>query len=364
MLGQRASGYGVLGAALALALMLLTEEPLTTWPQRLARLCMFGPAIAAVAAALTLAQARAGGESSRIAAEQARAAAEQARANAEQAQAFAAELQRRLDDAEARCADAIARLEEAEQSGGDSGALQAQIAQQQQRIAALEREVATADNVRSFAAETEREIAQLQRDLRETRSKLTQMTLERDRLELEVRDSRSDSETTNERAPLDARELARIEARRAAAAGRGDNVADPEDTANFDVARFEKMIAQTTELEKRLAGYERDNKLLQQRLAETEQQLRDAIDGADDDDANVTRTGGGLPIEIHDHVAVLEESIDSLRANMRAASDETAVMDQSDSVIAVASAVSQAAEHIERARAAIRALARTIGMTS
>lgn len=62
MLGQRASGYGVLGAALALALMRLTEEPLTTWPQRLARLCMFAPAIAAVAAALTLAQARAGGE--------------------------------------------------------------------------------------------------------------------------------------------------------------------------------------------------------------------------------------------------------------------------------------------------------------
>ena len=47
---------------------------------------------------------------------------------------------------------------------------------------------------------------------------------------------------------------------------------------------------------------------------------------------------------------------------MRAASDETAMMDPSDSVIAVSSAVSAAAEHIERARAAVRALASSIGM--
>jgi hypothetical protein len=41
---------------------------------------------------------------------------------------------------------------------------------------------------------------------------------------------------------------------------------------------------------------------------------------------------------------------------MRAASDETAMMDPSDSVVAVSSAVSQAAEHVERARDAVRAL--------
>ena len=53
---------------------------------------------------------------------------------------------------------------------------------------------------------------------------------------------------------------------------------------------------------------------------------------------------------------MLEESIDSLRANMRAASDETAMMDQTESVVAVASAVSQAAEHVERARDALKVL--------
>ena len=59
---------------------------------------------------------------------------------------------------------------------------------------------------------------------------------------------------------------------------------------------------------------------------------------------------------------MLEESIDSLRANMRAASDETATMEQSQSVAAISDAVSSAAEHIERARAAIRALQAAIGM--
>jgi hypothetical protein len=41
---------------------------------------------------------------------------------------------------------------------------------------------------------------------------------------------------------------------------------------------------------------------------------------------------------------------------MRAASDETAVMEETESVVVVSNAVSQAAEHVERARAALRAL--------
>ena len=53
---------------------------------------------------------------------------------------------------------------------------------------------------------------------------------------------------------------------------------------------------------------------------------------------------------------MLEESIDPLRANMRAASDETAMMEQTEPVLVVTSAVSQAAEHVERARDALRAL--------
>jgi outer membrane murein-binding lipoprotein Lpp len=91
----------------------------------------------------------------------------------------------------------------------------------------------------------------------------------------------------------------------------------------------------------------------------------DGLGGIDlEDDNELTRTGNQLPIaELAEHVTTLEESINSLRANMRAASDETAMMDPSESVSTISSAVSQAAEHVEVARAAIRALAASIGMS-
>jgi hypothetical protein len=48
---------------------------------------------------------------------------------------------------------------------------------------------------------------------------------------------------------------------------------------------------------------------------------------------------------------------------MRAASDETAMMTPSESVTTISNAVSEAAEHVEIARAAIRALAASIGIS-
>jgi hypothetical protein len=56
------------------------------------------------------------------------------------------------------------------------------------------------------------------------------------------------------------------------------------------------------------------------------------------------------PLKITEHLHALEQAIDSLRANLRAAHDETSMMDPTDSVIVVVNAVSQANEHIERAR--------------
>jgi hypothetical protein len=82
--------------------------------------------------------------------------------------------------------------------------------------------------------------------------------------------------------------------------------------------------------------------------------MLDAQRRAQEDEPTTTKSQ--LPIEFAEQLSVLEESIDSLRANMRAASDETAVMDQTESVVAVASAVSAAAEHVERARDALRVL--------
>jgi len=283
------------------------------------------------------------------------------------------------DELASRIAELEHRAKQAESTGragteADRRAaegLQQQLLESQTRIAALEREVATADNVRSFAAETEREIAQLQREIREGRAKLTQMTLERDRLAADLKAVRDDDNDTTNRHALPPRSKDRRHT--------PPPQVDPEATAALDVARIEQMIARTTELEKKAVQLEhrnvqldqkavqleRESSQLRQQLAETEQRLREAIEAAGDDgDADATRTGSQLPIVLAEHVSALEESIDSLRANMRAASDETAIMEQSDSVIAVSSAVSQAAEHIERARAAVRALAATIGMTS
>jgi flagellar hook-basal body complex protein FliE len=92
---------------------------------------------------------------------------------------------------------------------------------------------------------------------------------------------------------------------------------------------------------------------MRRELSESEQKLA-AQRRANEDEP--TNTGTGIPMEFAEHLSVLEESIDSLRANMRAASDETAMMDQSQPVIAISEAVSSAAEHVERARDALRAL--------
>jgi len=253
-----------------------------------------------------------------------------------------AEADQQLADSDQKRADAdrkltsaakrIAELESRPKTPApvlDTGALDAA----HERIADLERELQKADNVRSFAAETEREIAQLQRDLRDARSKLTQITLERDRYESELRDARdADSDTTNRRMAIDER---------------GE-------------ARYEGVLAKFTEAEQRLQRAEKDNAALKKHSADLEARLENALERLADQ-VEATATGNQLPLaDMVEHVSVLEESIDSLRSNMRAASDETALMDQTDSVVAVSSAVSQAAEHIERARAAIRALLQTI----
>ena len=62
------------------------------------------------------------------------------------------------------------------------------------------------------------------------------------------------------------------------------------------------------------------------------------------------------------HFATLEESIDSLRANIRAARDEAAAMPANSSVEVVTSAIDQADDEMQRARQAVRALLRWAGL--
>jgi chromosome segregation ATPase len=272
----------------------------------------------------------------------------QAQRAAGELEAQATAQQQRAHELEMQVSELQARVTDLAKRPAPNADAERQLDEAQRKIMELEREVANADNVRSFAAETEREIAQLQRELRDTRAKLTQMTLERDRLESDLRGAREDSETTNRRAPEIKKPPAKVEY-------------DPEATAQADLSKYEPIIAKATELQQKVTELDKVNAQLRAQLADTELRLREAID-RDDDGVEATTTGSQLPIAFAEHLSVLEESIDSLRANMRAASDETAMMDQSDSVIAVSSAVSQAAEHIERARAAIRAMSSAMGL--
>ncbi len=249
------------------------------------------------------------------------------------------DAERRARDTLAQLADVSARLEAAEAQvaeGGTSG-IERQLARAQTRNALIKREVDAAENVRQFAANTEREIAQLERDLRETKAKLAQITLERDRMSAELRDIRDDSETTRQRAPI-----------------------EPEVTAQADLSRYTALVARATELEQKLTAIEQEDDTLRRQLADAEARIAAQTRAQEDEP---TGTGTPLPIEFAEHLNTLEESIDSLRSNMRAASDETAMMEQSDSVVAVSSAVSQAAEHVERARDALKTLVAMVANT-
>jgi flagellar hook-basal body complex protein FliE len=122
------------------------------------------------------------------------------------------------------------------------------------------------------------------------------------------------------------------------------------------MARYSALVSRASELETKCQKLEQEvAQMAQLRRALAEAEARaEAQDRAKEDEP--TNTGNALPIEFAEHLTMLEEAIDSLKSNMRAASDETAMMDQTDSVVAVSSAVSQAAEHVERARDAIRVL--------
>ena len=249
----------------------------------------------------------------------------------------AKEAAERIVDAERRARDATNQLAEMSQMltaaeaqitviRANGSGTNAELAAAQQRLVELEREVDAAENVRQFAANTEREIAQLERDLRETKAKAAQVLLERDNLESQLRDLRDDDET-NARGVLEA--------------------------PAAELSRYTQLVSRSAELEQRNLKLEKEQVVVRRLLAEAEARV-EAQQRAQEDEP--TNTGNAMPIEFAEHLNVLEESIDSLKANMRAASDETAMMEQNDSVAAVSQAVSQAAEHVERARDALKLL--------
>lgn len=211
--------------------------------------------------------------------------------------------------------------------------LEIELSEARARIAELTREVDAAENVRQFAATTEREIAQLARELREQKQAVTTLTLERDRLVGQLSDLQSDSETIDRRAT------------------------STEPPTQADLSRYTALVARAAELEAQVVRMETDHAGLKRDLAQANARLAAQQRDRDDETTNVA---SAPTAEVAEWFIVLEESIDSLRANMRAASDETAVMEQNESVVVVSAAVSHAAEHIDRARSALRALSKLL----
>ena len=173
------------------------------------------------------------------------------------------------------------------------------------------------------------------------KAKVAQLTIERDNLASQLDDLHEDDETAHRRLPI--------------------TTSQDEPTTHADMARYSALVSRTTELEAKYGALEEEAQSLRRSLAEAEARA-EAQERAKEDEP--TNTGNALPIEFAEHLNILEEAIDSLRANMRAASDETAMMEQTDAVIAIAMAVSQAAEHVERGRDAIKTLSKLIKGTT
>ncbi len=130
-----------------------------------------------------------------------------------------------------------------------------------------------------------------------------------------------------------------------------------------DLAAYEKALAEAKDLGEQVRRLQRTEGELRAQLEDAEARVRAAIDRPDEDsDAESTRTGSQLPIAVAEHVGVIEESIESLRAEMRAASDTAMDLEQTPEITAIGDAVSNAQEHIERARGAVRALQSAIGI--
>jgi chromosome segregation ATPase len=106
-----------------------------------------------------------------------------------------------------------------------------------------------------------------------------------------------------------------------------------------DLSRYEPPTTELVALRNELS-------LVKEQLASSEK----AIDG----DNEITGVRGALPHGFLENLAILEESIDSLRANLRSASDEASAMPKTDAVGLVTSALGQAIEDISRARRALR----------
>ena len=261
---------------------------------------------------------------------------------ATQAEATALELQRAVSNADTM-AKALAN---------DVTASMRRAVDAENRASAVARE--HADAISRFTA-GEARIEQLERGLSEAQGALADVVTANDALktdyaaatvrlaaiEPQLRDATQQLLVTR-------KSLDDAEARLDAARRRLDDDADAVGQANAWRAQLDGALIALTDAERRLAD--------SQAMARADAQHRADV-------ALMAPTTAPTPsADAAAQFATLEESIDSLRANIRAARDEAAAMPASSSVEVVTSAIDQADDEMQRARQAVRALLRWAGL--
>jgi chromosome segregation ATPase len=252
----------------------------------------------------------------------------------------------RAHAAEKRVAEAERRAASAEDRLHDS---LRQLLAAEKRITDLERAGAEEETTDTLGAKHAEHLAQLERQLADAHDKLAQANDEREMLLSELRAARGDTDVTKLRTlvpptfPQDPEVTAQRAQVSKMAADAELEVRRAREEAAGIASELERVRVKTTA---EIRGLEEQIRVLKQAPATGDRETT----------ADTNKTVSAPPDGVLDSLGVLEEAIDSLRANMRAATDETAMMDQTESVQVVASAVSQAAEHLDRARHALRTL--------
>ena len=132
-------------------------------------------------------------------------------------------------------------------------------------------------------------------------------------------------------------------------AGEVERLRNRVESARAEVEAAEVTLAD--ERARRAAAEQQASELFDRVQEQSTTQTAPRVDG------DSTTVGMSPLAAAGEQVSVLQDAFASLRSSMRAASDEAAMMDQTDSVQIVSTALSQAVEEIERARDALRALA-------
>ncbi len=283
---------------------------------------------------------------------------------------LAAKLELLRDDANADVAEAgrraetleseLAELREQAQAVPELEARAAEAAEAAERVSALEAQLAELRDQAQAQAELEERAAEGSEAAERVSALEAQLAELRDQVE-ELPELRAEAAQVPELRARLAELEDELQANGNGAAG--EPAGPPDDTGSLR-GQLDELKDQMDELRDRL-GEERTLRReaeertveLQERAESLERDLEKLAEKEAPPPPPSPEGSGEIPGEITDHVISLVECVAALRANMRAASDETAIMPPEDeSTQVLTAAVSDAVEQIERARDSLRVL--------